>query len=245
MEDAAGPRRSWTDEETILALYLYFQLPFGRLHAGNPEIRHLASSIHRSSSSVAMKLCNFASLDPKITETGRKGLAGASKRDRALYAAFSQDWTGLVGRAESLWQSRVDPSEQRQTQPAVRDTRDDFRFQPWQGASTSQALIEQRVGQGFFRRAVLANYEERCAITGIADPRLLVASHITKFPAPPGPTCTPARVVGPVLRKRYADRECWLRVVCSDCQARGAARRWAARAVNMITEAGETEADGD
>jgi len=178
MEDAAGPRRSWTDEETIVALYLYFQLPFGRLHSGNPEIRHLASSIHRSSSSVAMKLCNFASLDPKITETGRKGLAGASKRDRALYAAFSQDWTGLVGRAESLWQSWVDPSEQRQTQPAVRDKRDDFRFQPWQGASTTQALIEQRVGQGFFRRAVLANYEERCAITGIADPRLLVASHI-------------------------------------------------------------------
>jgi predicted restriction endonuclease len=41
-----------------------------------------------------------------------------------------------------------------------------------------QALVEQRVGQDFFRRAVLVNYEETCCITGIADPRLLVASHI-------------------------------------------------------------------
>ena len=38
--------------------------------------------------------------------------------------------------------------------------------------------MNQRVGQDFFRRAVLANYEETCCITGIADPRLLTASHI-------------------------------------------------------------------
>jgi predicted restriction endonuclease len=36
----------------------------------------------------------------------------------------------------------------------------------------------QRVGQSFFRRAVVANYNETCCVTGIADPRLLIASHI-------------------------------------------------------------------
>jgi len=178
MEDAADHRRNWTDEETILALYLYFRFPFGRLHSGNPEIRQLAAAIRRSASSVAMKLCNVASLDPKITETGRKGLAGASKRDRTHYAEFGHDWTCLVGRAETLWQSQVEPAGDPQSRPGARDERAEFRFDPWQGASTTQALVEQRVGQGFFRRAVLANYEERCAITGIADPRLLVASHI-------------------------------------------------------------------
>ena len=70
----------------VLALYLYFQLPFGKLHSGNPEIQQLAASLGRSNSSVAMKLCNFASLDPKITESGRKGLAGASQLDRTTYA---------------------------------------------------------------------------------------------------------------------------------------------------------------
>jgi len=117
-----------------------------------------------------MKLCNFASLDPKITETGRKGLAGASKPDRTLYAEFGHDWTGLVGRAETLWQSQVDPAGDPQARPGARDERAEFRFDPCQGASTTQTFVEQRVGQTFFRRAVLTNYEERCAITGIADP---------------------------------------------------------------------------
>jgi hypothetical protein len=95
-------RRRWTEEETILALYLYFQLPFGKLHSGNPEIRQLAEALDRRSNSIAMKLCNFASLDPKITESGRKGLAGASKQDRELYAEFGHNWSALVARAETF-----------------------------------------------------------------------------------------------------------------------------------------------
>ncbi|WAC21974.1 HNH endonuclease [Blastomonas sp. SL216] len=176
-------RKRWSEEETVLALYLYFQLPFGKLHSGNPEIQTLATAIDRSSSSVAMKLCNFASLDPKITESGRKGLDGASKLDRATYAEFGQDWSGLVTRAEALWSSQVDrPITAAQSIPPtsqrLHDKRSEFKFEPWQGESTTQAMVNQRVGQDFFRRAVLANYEEACCITGIAEPRLLTASHI-------------------------------------------------------------------
>ena len=84
-------RRRWSEEETVLALYLYFQLPFGKLQSGNPEIQQLAAALGRTSSSIAMKLCNFSSLDPKITESGRKGLDGAPKLDRATYAEFGQN----------------------------------------------------------------------------------------------------------------------------------------------------------
>lgn len=168
-------RKRWNEEETLLALYLYFQLPFGKLHSGNPEVQELAAALGRTNSSVAMKLCNFASLDPKITDTGRRGLDGASKLDRATYAEFGQDWTGLVSRAEDLWAKQVAPL------PAplrLQEKRSEFQFEPHTGASTTQVLVNQRVGQDFFRRAVLANYEETCCITGIADPRLLTASHI-------------------------------------------------------------------
>lgn len=171
-------RQRWTEEETILALYLYFQLPFGKLHSGNPEIQQLAVALGRPSNSIAMKLCNFASLDPKITESGRKGLTGASKLDRTVYAEFGQDWSGLVARAEVLWASQVEPSPDIEKPNRVKDSVSEFRFEPYQGASTTQALVNQRVGQEFFRRAVLANYEESCCITGIAEPRLLIASHI-------------------------------------------------------------------
>lgn len=178
MVSESSTRRRWTDEETILALYLYFQLPFGKLHSGNPEIQQLAAALERPSNSVAMKLCNFASLDPKITESGRKGLAGASKLDREIYAEFGQDWSALVARAEALWALRVVTSDEQTTDTRLREKVSDFRFEPYQGGSTTQAIVNQRVGQDFFRRAVLANYEDSCCITGIADPRLLVASHI-------------------------------------------------------------------
>jgi putative restriction endonuclease len=177
MGDDGNIRKRWSEEETVLALYLYFQLPFGKLHSGNPEIQQLAAALDRSSSSIAMKLANFASLDPKITESGRKGLEGASKLDRATYAEFGQDWTCLVARAEGLWTTQVERASP-PTPKRLKDKVSEFRFEPYQGASTTQALVNQRVGQDFFRRAVLANYEEACCITGIADPRLLTASHI-------------------------------------------------------------------
>lgn len=177
MGDDGNIRKRWSEEETVLALYLYFQLPFGKLHSGNPEIQQLAAALGRSSGSIAMKLANFASLDPKITESGRKGLEGASKLDRATYAEFGQDWTVLVARAQGLWTTQVERASP-PTPNRLKDKVSEFRFEPYQGASTTEALVNQRVGQDFFRRAVLANYEEACCITGIAEPRLLTASHI-------------------------------------------------------------------
>ena len=41
-----------------------------------------------------------------------------------------------------------------------------------------QELIKARVGQGQFRNRVLQKYENRCIITGLDNPRLLLASHI-------------------------------------------------------------------
>ena len=173
------PRKRWTEEETKLALFLYFQLPFGQLHSGNPEIQKLASILGRTNSSVAMKLCNFASLDPKITETGRKGLQGASAQDRSVWAQFSGDWTAQIEEAERVWKaSEVEPSDAR---PRLRENAMPFAFEPYDGPSTTAATVERRVGQNFFRRAVLANFENTCCITGIAEPTLLNASHIVPW----------------------------------------------------------------
>ena len=170
------PRKRWTEEETKLAIFLYFQLPFGQLHSGNPEIQKLASIIGRTNSSVAMKLCNFASLDPKITESGRKGLQGASAQDRSVWIQFSGNWTAQIEEAERVWAaSNVDVSD---ASPRLRETAMPFTFEPYDGPSTAEATIERRIGQNFFRRAVLANFDNTCCITGIAEPSLLNASHI-------------------------------------------------------------------
>ncbi len=169
-----APGMRWSVEETKLALYLYFQLPFGQLHSGNPEIRKLASLLGRSNASVAMKLCNFASLDPKVTSSGRKGLQGASAQDKKIWADFTSDWTNQIAEPDRVWQTAEPPDES----SLLRDNVLPFKYEPYDGPSSSEATIERRVGQGFFRRAVLANFENRCCITGLAEPSLLNASHI-------------------------------------------------------------------
>lgn len=92
----------WTPEQLKLAFYLYCQLPFGKLHSRNSEIIELAQLIGRTPSAVAMKLVNFASLDPTITSTGRRGLGNASQADRSVWDAFHANWDGLVEQAASL-----------------------------------------------------------------------------------------------------------------------------------------------
>ena len=43
-----------------------------------------------------------------------------------------------------------------------------------------KAEVAVRIGQYSFRRAVLSAYDNRCCITGLAVPSLLVASHIKR-----------------------------------------------------------------
>ena len=40
------------------------------------------------------------------------------------------------------------------------------------------SITKRRKGQDYFRRMILANYDGRCALTGISVPQLLLASHI-------------------------------------------------------------------
>ena len=112
-----------------------------------------------------------------------RGRAALIVRLRSLFAGFIETRClkpGLCPRTLLLPQSLQNPhrSRERRGKTRLQERRIDFRFEPYQGASTVLALVNQRVGQDFFRRAVLANYEETCCITGIADPRLLTASHI-------------------------------------------------------------------
>ena len=76
--------RDWTREERLVALRLYMRSPFGKLHGRTPEIIRLAEQIGRTANALAMKACNFASLDPVFRASNRKGLSGASESDREM-----------------------------------------------------------------------------------------------------------------------------------------------------------------
>ena len=50
-------------------------------------------------------------------------------------------------------------------------------------ATEAERLVVQRVGQDIFRRCLLEYWDGRCAITGLAVPELLRASHIKPWAA--------------------------------------------------------------
>lgn len=163
----------WDRDELKLAFHLYCQLPFGRLHQRNPEIIQLAGLIGRTPSALAMKLVNFASLDPAITASGRKGLGGASKLDQEVWDQFHADWEGLALECESLRAGLVAGA-------AVALSIEDDLTADYIG-ETRQVIVEQRIKQQFFRKAVLSSYRGKCCMSGLAEPRLLLASHIVPW----------------------------------------------------------------
>ena len=81
-------RNVWTRDELILALDLYFRLPFGRLNRTTPEVIELAYLIGRTNNSVALRLVNFAACDPVIIESGRTGMPGGVSICKPIWDEF-------------------------------------------------------------------------------------------------------------------------------------------------------------
>ncbi|MCE9663205.1 hypothetical protein LY622_07100 [Halomonas sp. M5N1S17] len=96
----AAERKTWTDQDRLLVLSLYCRLTFGQLHRGRPEVIQLAEQMGRSANSVAMKLSNYASLDPEVLALGKKGLSGASQQDRLLWQRFIAEPEAVASECE-------------------------------------------------------------------------------------------------------------------------------------------------
>lgn len=168
----------WTKEQLKLAYHLYCQLPFGKLHSRNKEIIQLAGLIGRTPGAVAMKLVNFASLDPKITGSGRRGLGNASDLDCEVWGEFHADWERLAIECERLRKklgAGISSEDLEDVDSLVALDTQDFT------GETRRVVTEQRIKQHFFRRTVLSSYGTRCCMSGISEPRLLIASHIVPW----------------------------------------------------------------
>jgi predicted restriction endonuclease len=180
---AKAPAVKWAREHFLIALNLYCKLPFGKLHKGNPIIKEMAAKMGRTPNSLAMKLCNFAALDPVQQARGIRGLPGATKQDRAMWNEFHSNLSVLGTESEELLHDLFTKDETKEVDFL---TRDKVRLVAPSGATETQATVKVRRGQQFFRQSVLTAYDVRCCISGINVPRLLVASHIKpwgKFPA--------------------------------------------------------------
>lgn len=124
-----------------------------------------------------MKLSNIASIDPAITSTGRKGLTGASSSDKAMWNEMQTNWEEFAFESYEAMQATGVDGElnlERDDNSSTDKTID-------YAGNNKTMQTKVRVGQGLFRKAVLSAYDYRCCITGLAVPKLLVASHIVPW----------------------------------------------------------------
>lgn len=189
-----APRVEWTREHELIALNLYWKLPFGKFDKGNGLIIEVAQKMKRTPSSLAMKLSNLASLDPVQKARGIRGLSGASRLDRTMWTEFQNDLGTLGPASEQMLHDLFTDDENREVDFLHRDK---VRLEPSSfpiarsGLTESNATVKVRRGQQFFRQSILNVYGVRCCISGINVPRLLVASHIKPWRDFPGERLDP------------------------------------------------------
>jgi len=161
----------------LIALNLYHKLTFGQLHARNPVIIALAEKFGRSANSVAMKLCNFASLDPVLKLRGIKGLPGTSNLDRTVWNEFHAHLDEAAPASEEALRKLFAAKEDSEL---IVSPKEGVRVQkrPPRGPTEAFANVQLRRGQEYFRESVLNNFGGRCGVTHLAIRELLIASHI-------------------------------------------------------------------
>ncbi len=163
-------QRLWSRDEIILAINLYCKTPFGRLHRGNQEVIELSKLINRTPSSVAYKLVNLASLDPNLQKRGIRGMSNASKLDKQVWNEFYQNWETVTFESEKLRAK----FEGKSIEELIIKNEELSSLK----TTEKEAFVKQRVKQDFFRKMILASYNDTCCITGIKKRELLVAGHI-------------------------------------------------------------------
>lgn len=172
----AQASQRWKRDELLVALNLYHKLTFGQMHGRQPAIMTVAKKMGRGANSLAMKLCNFASLDPALKMRGIKGLSGASALDRSIWNEFHDNLAEAAPASEEAFQLLLAESSDSEVEVTPREGIR-LRAVP-SGATEAIANVKVRRGQAFFRDAVLNNFGGRCGISGLAVRELLIASHI-------------------------------------------------------------------
>lgn len=178
-------KNNWSREELLLAFYWYCtKIPFTKIKYTKPEVIELANLIGRTPSAVAFKLVNYARLDPELQKRGVKGMSHGSTAELPIWKEFHNNWNDLAYESELIL-ARY--KQQKIEQVAGIDATD----LPREGKQR-EAIVKVRVNQSFFRKSVLLSYQNRCCITGLAVPELLVASHIIPWSKNLKEACNPA-----------------------------------------------------
>ena len=181
MTTASAARVNWTRPETLAALHIYLQLPFGQLHQRNPKIKQLAQWIGRTPGSIALKLVNLASLDPVIVASGRNAMGNSSALDKQIWADLQANWDVVALDAAAQYEDLAQRNGVQADKDLLEEDALSEEVLAVEEGRTRSAVVQVRVNQARFRKAVLASYNATCCISGLQHEKLVIASHIVPW----------------------------------------------------------------
>ncbi|WP_368090225.1 HNH endonuclease [Bifidobacterium bifidum] len=189
---SSAPRRNWSREETMMAFALYIVLEPRECDDKGLDVQRLASFLHRTPSSVALKIWNIAAYDANRKACGRVGMKHGSKLDSQVWQWYAEDPDAFMEQCLDVLRRALLQANASNFTPAPLAP---DRHSPLETATA--LLIDehaptkeerpitmlQRVNQSYFRNSLLQNYHGTCCITGMQIPKLLIASHIKPWKA--------------------------------------------------------------
>jgi len=164
----------WTYDETLVAFDLYTQIPFKKINSRHPKIIEVAAKLGRTSAALSMKMDNIARLDKSVTEQGFTSLSNGAKLEEQVWDDFYAQGDIFIEKVnKALVKYGIIDGV-----PNILESCTDIEDLPIVRGATKEAVTRIRIGQEFFRKAVLSSYDFKCCVTGISIPQFLVASHI-------------------------------------------------------------------
>lgn len=170
----------WSREEFMLVMNLYTKLRYGQFNYRNLEIIKLSELIGKTPGAVAFKLIHLSRQDPKHKDRV-KGLANPGKNAIEMYNEFANNWDEMFYESELLLAKYQNKTIEEIVfdQVQIKEIEKDI-LNNKEGKDV-QRLVKTRVNQSLFRRVVINNYSNTCAICSLNVKELLVASHILKW----------------------------------------------------------------
>ena len=176
----------------MMAFALYIILKPSECDDKGLDVQRLASFLHRTPSSVTLKIWNIAAYDANRKARGRVGMKHGSKLDSQVWQWYAEDPDAFMEQCLDLLRQALLQADANNFNPAPLAP---DRYSPFETA-TALLIAEhapageerpvttlQRVNQSYFRNSLLRNYHDTCCITGLQIPELLIASHIKPWKA--------------------------------------------------------------
>ena len=100
----------WSDEEMLLSLDLYFQLPYNQRTRRNPAVIELAKLTGRTPASIVLRFANYLCFDIEEQKRGHKGMEGGLRQCKPFWDKYVDNKEQLHREAEEI-RKKKDPTD--------------------------------------------------------------------------------------------------------------------------------------